>query len=94
MSDMFTLFFNQTNLYTFVFKITKWFKKKALQMFFETKLNRIITQKQEYLEINKTLTFIFFIILFIKDYIVFKKGLIVNFIMLLVELKIKNNYIT
>lgn len=63
-------------------------------MFFETKLNRIITQKQEYLEINKTLTFIFFIILFIKDYIVFKKGLIVNFIMLLVELKIKNNYIT
>ena len=63
-------------------------------MFFETKLNRIIIQKQEYWEINKTLTFIFFIILFIKDYIVFKKGLIVNFIMLLVELKIKNNYIT
>ena len=63
-------------------------------MFFETKLNRIIIQKQEYWGINKTLTFIFFIILFIKDYIVFKKGLIVNFIMLLVELKIKNNYIT
>ena len=63
-------------------------------MFFETKLNRIIIQKQEYWGINKTLTFIFFIILFIKDYIVFKKGLIVNFIMLLVELKFKSNYIT
>ena len=63
-------------------------------MFFETKLNRIIIQKQEYWGINKTLTFIVFIILFIRDYIVFKKGLIVNFIMLLVELKFKNNYIT
>lgn len=42
-------------------------------MFFETKLNKIITQRYEYQEINKILTFIVFIILFIKNYIVFKK---------------------
>ena len=36
-------------------------------------LNKIIIQRYEYQEINKTLIFIFFIILFVEDYIVFKK---------------------
>lgn len=67
------LLFNQINLHTFVFKINKQFKKKSCKYFFETKLNKIITQRYEYQEINKTLTFMFFIILFIKDYIVCKK---------------------
>ena len=42
-------------------------------MFFETKLNKIIIQRYQYQEINKILTFIVSIILFFKDYIVFKK---------------------